>query len=255
MMENSAEQQTRHFFETLGFEVERIPSINNERRADYSIKDYKNTYIVEVKGKLENDEYQKNLNKGQLAYREEALGYTNRMSKLIREAAEQLNATPSEPEEYKIIVFVPEGYDPERQAIQFKSTLYGIVDLIDFYDKNTDYPKPCFYFTFNEFFKFRNLDAAIILKSRASRLFVNSFSRCINKLRKTILYKLHNKDNAICDPMKMEEDGEAFVAGCDLDRHDESAILDYVKKKYDLDFLLPLKPKNYRAAIQIRKKI
>ena len=106
MAENNAELQVRDFFEVHGFHIERIPEIEGEKRADYLANDSRASYLIEVKGRIEDNKYIKRLLEQGLASKEEELGRTNPISKQIREAAEQLRSESVSPEAFRIVSLV-----------------------------------------------------------------------------------------------------------------------------------------------------
>jgi Archaeal holliday junction resolvase (hjc). len=184
MKENNSERHVREFLEKQGFKVQRIPTVSGQKRADYHVTDSEKTYVVEVKGKTTGDEaYIESLMSSGEGFREEFLGRTNSISQGIREAAEQLLATPAESEAFRIVVFVATGDDPDTQALQIESTLYGTVELLSASsDGSGAVATPCFYFTFNEFFNLRSVDAALIFIPNGSRVYVNNFSQRVQEL-------------------------------------------------------------------------
>lgn len=253
MSENDAERQTRSFLESQGFNVERIPSAPDEQRADYRVTDENDVYIIEVKGRFEDEEYMHDLLEKGEAIREDFVGPTNVVSRQIRDAAEQLRATPAELAAFRVMALVAGGDDPGVQAMQFQSTLYGTVDLLVPAEDGSALAVPCFYFTFNEFFNLRHVDAALILVPGGSRVCLNSFSPRAEEFRHTRLWQLHEREGQICDPEQMEMREEAFIADCDLDRHDEPVLRSYIQNKYGLEHLpLPFKPKKVTAAKVVR---
>lgn len=163
MPENDAERQVRTFFESQRFHVERITSLQDERRADYRITHANEVYIIEVKGRIEDEEYERNLVEQGEAIREDLLGYTNPVSKQIRDAAKQLIVTPAEPSAFRVIEVVTAYNDYETHAEQFQSTLYGMVDLLIPAENSHARAILCYYFTFSEFYNLPKVDAALIL--------------------------------------------------------------------------------------------
>lgn len=248
MSENDAERLTRLFFESQAFQVERIPTATGEQRADYRVSDANHTYVVEVKGRIEDDDYAQELWHSGKAFREDALGRINAVSRRIRDAAQQLAATPTDATSFRIITLAAVGDDPETQATQFQATLYGIVDLLTPAEDGSARARPCFYFSFSEFFILRHVDAALILLPSGSRICLNSYGLKVEAFRQTALYQLHESHGAVADPERMEVRQEAFIADCNLDRRDESALLAYIKQKYTLDQVITFNPRKYTAS-------
>ncbi len=242
MPENEAERRVREFLEAQHFRVRRIDALPEEQRADFHVTHGSEVYIVEVKGMAGDEQYTRDLAERGDTIREDRIGRTNPVSKRIRESAEQLRSTPADTTVFRIISLVAIGDDPDVQADQFISTIYGIIDLIIPGDGGSARALPCFYFTFNEFFKMPDVDALLVLKPSASRICLNSFCTRARTFRQSKLWQLHVHHGAFCDPVEMEARGEAFIADCDLDRHHESLVRDYIRTKYRMDNLPPHLP-------------
>ena len=245
MPENDAEHQVRMFFESQRFHVDRIISLQDERRADYRVTHENEVYIVEVKGRIEDKEYERDLLEQGEAIREGLLGYTNPASKQIREAAKQLIVTPAEPSAFRVIALVTAYDDPETHAEQFQSTLYGMVDLLIPAENGHARAIPCYYFTFSEFYNLPEVDAALILIPGGAKICLNSFSTRLHEFRKTSLCQLLASVGAVSDPEEREKQGKAYIADCSLDRRDESLIREYVRRKYKLTHLPPHLPMTF----------
>lgn len=255
MKENSSERHVREFLEGQGFKVQRIATVPGQKRADYYVTNSDKSYVVEVKGKTGDEAYIESLLSNGEAFREEFLGRTNPISQDIREAAEQLLATPAEPEAFRLVAFVATGDDPYTQASQIESTLYGTVELLSASSDGLGaIATSCFYFTFSEFFNLRSVDAALIFIPDGSKVYVNNFSRRVQEFRTTNLYQIHAGQRAVCDPEIIESQGAAFIADCDLDRREESALIKYINRKYDVECIYTFKPKKYTAGKMISSK-
>jgi hypothetical protein len=249
--ETPEELEARKFFEHLGYVVTKIPEVDNEKRADYRVEDAADLFIVEVKGRGPDLNFTRQLEEFAYAESQQPVDRMNRISKQISNAADQLAAT-DDGSALRLIAFVAAGDDPDLQVEQFQRTLYGTVDLLQEGDSEVT-AVPCFYFTFNDFFRFRHVDGAVILSPRrGAKLCVNDFSDRRDRLRTSKLYQTLSASGAITDPMVLEKSGKAFVADTDdLNRRDETAVLDYVRKKYSRPELLTFRPTQYRAAAKI----
>ncbi|MDA2928195.1 hypothetical protein MYX78_13375 [Acidobacteria bacterium AH-259-G07] len=225
--ENPSELRVRNFLENQGFDVGRIQVNEKDRRADYKVRDESDTYIVEVKGRAEDEEYLEDLFRKGVAEKQKLLGRTNTMSGLIQEAADQLRSTPCEEGAFRIAAFVASTEDADVDLEQFESTLYGTVNLLTEEEDGIALATPCFYFTFNEFYRLPDVDAALIFAQRGSKLYLNTFSQRVEAFRRARLYELYDQHNAVVDPGEMERRETAFVADCNLDRRDEKALSDY----------------------------
>src|SRR5713101_4986654 len=161
------------------------------------------------------------------AFRTEAAGYTNTMASIIRDAAEQLDTTTPFPGEFKLIWFAAKGQNAQLQVDQFRSTLYGQVDILTATAGKPVRVIPGFYYTFNEFYKLPQIDGAIgcfdtlddlYLKAHAG-FYLNSYSPRASELKQTKLFKMFARAAAICDPSALEATGDALICNHDTDRH------------------------------------
>lgn len=148
------------------------------------------------------------------------------------------------------MVLVAAGHDPEVQEKQFRSTLYGEVDLITEEMKDGHaLARPCFYLSFSEFYRLPDVDAALTVLGNRCRLFLNAFSRRLDTLRVSQLYQAIDQSGAVVDPERMESAGEAFIADGDTDRRDQDAVLAYVKAQYALPTAITFEPTHVKAGV------
>ena len=248
--EDYGEEITRRFFEIHGFRIEKIPKVEGDRRADFNIKDDKNTYIVEVKRKSQDEKYVRELRERGEAYKTNVLGRTNAISTLIRTAAEQIRKTPKNEEEkgaFHLIVLVASDRDEDTQLSQFESTIYGLVDLLD----ETATAKPCFYFTFSEFYGLKDIDAILVLSANKCALCLNNLGARSEEMRETKLYAINYNYGALRDPEKMESNGNAYIADCTIDRHNEDEVLAYIKKKYGIEKMMTLRLEKHTGTMRV----
>jgi len=69
---------------------------------------------------------------------------------------------------------------------QFRSTLYGEVDVVTARAQEGRRTIPCYYYTFNEFYNLRRIiDGAIASSQTRSGLYINSLSQNADALKKT----------------------------------------------------------------------
>jgi hypothetical protein len=254
--ETPEEIEARGFFEFRGYIVTRIPEARDGQRADYSLKDGTDRYIVEVKSRGPDQDFASQLERGARAESKQPMGRTNTISRQVKEASDQLAATdPDDLSALRLIVFVAAGDDPELQVEQFKRTLYGIVDLLR-QEASEAIATPCFYFTFNEFFRFPHVDGALVLFPMGAQktdvhLYANGYSCRSDRLRASKLYQQLALSGAVTDPVMLERAGKAFVADTDLDRRNEGAVLSYIRNKYGQPELLDVRFKKLRVAVKV----
>jgi hypothetical protein len=234
MSEDANHRYARHRLEQLGLRVEEVPTRDGELRADYLAFQSSYSYVIEVKGPGEDESSYEELVSRGIATRIKPDARTNPLSKKIRTAARQLEATPAPKHSFRLIVLVTGEQDSGLKASQYLATLYGIENLIYLEGDEVRGPTKCYYFTFNEFFELEAVEAAIIMTPTGSRLCPNTFADRYGDFVQSELYAMHLSSGAVQDPLGAEEAGEAFVADTDLDRHDQTQILDFVRTKYSL---------------------
>lgn len=246
--EDETELYMRLVLEHEGFQVTRIPS-SSKKTADYRVSDDRHSYVIEVKRKEDDPEclarFQKEfLEKGE-ASRSESGGHTNVMAGIIRDAAKQLESTPTEPGEFKLIWFAAWGERPELQMDQFRSTLYGEVTILIATPHEGIRQIPCFYYTFNEFYKLPHIDGAIAFSEARGGLYLNSFCPKADALKQTKLFRMFEKAGAVCDPSALEASGNALIFDKDTDRRNKAAVYEILRQKYRFGPLemLPLESK------------
>jgi Holliday junction resolvase len=91
--QNKTESAVRTFLENQGFSVSRIKKSETMKRADFVVEDDRHSYIVEVKGRDENSDYEESIASEGIGERLDYMGRTNAMSALVEEAAAQLRST------------------------------------------------------------------------------------------------------------------------------------------------------------------
>jgi len=119
-----------------------------------------------VKKRIADAEFARQVEQFSWSETEDPIARTNVISRQIGDAADQLNATdPDDASALRLITFVVAENDPDIHVEQFQRTLFGTVDLLT-ESSGGVVAVPCFYFTFNDFFRFRCVDAAVILSPR-----------------------------------------------------------------------------------------
>lgn len=226
--------------EAKGFSVKSIPTENPKKTPDLIAMHNDQVFVIEIKTKRDNLEQiakdNTQLARGLAVTHAEPLGRKNVFSGDISDGVQQLAAYPDSPGVFKLLWLHASGQDEDVQFRQSQGTLYGTTDLIDV-GSGTKSSIPCYYFHFNEFFRYReNLDGAIITDSQKGQLCINTFSLKLKEFKTSALVVAFA--DGICDPDKLEASGEAFIADCDYDRRNENLILSYLKSKYNREHLI-----------------
>lgn len=235
MSDKAVKELLAKVIELHGFRVSVLSERAGKRTADLMAEDSCNRYFIEIKTKLDSDDVLRETKEGlynnAVYMHEEQTGRTNTMAGVVERAVEQLAASAERLTDIRLIWFVASGLYQPMQIEHFRSTLYGNVDLFDVDNPNTS--RPCFYFTFNEFFPHKDgLDGAIVGSISAGTFLLNNFSPRYNAVRQSRLY--HVFGDGVCDPQALETKGDAYIADCDADRRDKFAVLGYLRHKYGI---------------------
>ena len=221
--------------ENMGFWVDRI-SESDRPRPDLLASDRDASYVIEVKTKEPNVEVTAKrdeiLESGEVFSHVEPLGPRNLLSGLVRNAVKQLRAySPSELTDlYSIVWLFCAGLHAEDQCEQFINTLYGSTTITDW---DGDFTGPCYFFRNSEFYRHQNtLDAAVVSTEEELLLCLNPLSHRYEKIKETKL--ISELLDCTLDPLEREARGEALFVDSDVDRGNEQAILDFLRKKYSL---------------------
>lgn len=242
---------------SLGFSVTRIAESRN-KSPDFLVKDPVHTYLVELKDKFPDaaklEQRNEVLSRGQTYEEQQSTGYNNAVSAVIRDALKQLAAFKGETVHFKLIWLHARGRKPDIQLDQFRATLYGSVDIVDLAEivgvEASTVARPCFYFSFSEFYRFRYiLDGAIIATDKKALFCLNSLSPRYQGLRHSKLKLIF--EHGICDPKELEGDGRAYIADCEGSRRDKQRILKYIQRKYNRPKLIDLTMQDYSAEVLV----
>jgi len=142
------------------------------------------------------------------------------------------------------------GKAPDLKMRQFLATLYGVMYIGDF--EKSGPSLPCFYFSFNEFYRSSEIiDGAIISTRQEAKLCLNNFSTRYMALKNSVLYRKFQ--GGICDPERLESEGKAYIADCDLDRSNKKAVLKYIQNKYNKKKLLDIEMKHHSVELSLKR--
>lgn len=230
-----SESRVKRFLCDIGFTVIKLHERVGHKIADFQVTDTsENTYIIEVKSQAEDLVYLQELSEKGEVFRKDEVLRTNVATRVIREAVDQIRATPSPEKSSGVIAIVVAPDDPGTQVSEFVSTLYGTRFLVLLDNDGEAGSIECYYFDYNEFFTTRDIEAVIIFSDYGCRLYINTFAKKLVEFRETDLFHVFEEKNAIIDPEIIEQAGAAYIANTDLDRKDEEKLIDYIISKYSL---------------------
>ena len=218
-----------------GLSVRKIPEskIRYEKRPDFEVKSDGFTYLIEVKSREDDKkkvaEKKETLEEGEIYGQHKALVRKNTVSGIIREAYDQLINYGSN-DCYRIVWLCAISDAQTAKFEQFKAALYGKTQMFDLDGDGSH--RPCYFYRDSDFFRYRNiLDAAIVSTLSQIELCFNPFS-VKNIEFQTSKFAETFKDS-VCDPIKDESKGYAYIVDSDVDRKNESAVMRYLRDKYN----------------------
>lgn len=219
-----------------GFTVEDIPQVSGERRADLRARWLDEEYLVEAKGKGETTNWRTFLSE----VRERGLATTareikqwNTVSAVIRDAHDQLVATPASDSAFRILWLVAAHADSSFVLSSVEKRLFGLENLVAIKStRSLPETKLCYYYSHSDFVRLPDLDAAVLSTQEAGFMCVNSFSPRRCSLRTSRLYEILNRGGAIRDPEISEQRGDAFLIDGNIDRTSGKAQWNFLREKY-----------------------
>lgn len=161
------------------------------------------------------------------------LVHNNRLSGIVRKAANQLASSGAEvPHDLRVVWMTGTGRDAEAKYYQFIATLYGSTNILE---RDKPDMKPCYFFRNSDFFRFRErLDGAVAAYLSGDivtmKLCLNPYAHGWQALRDSPYAKRFT--TGLIDPLAEEAAGEAYVADTDTQRTDQGAVLSYLQAKY-----------------------
>lgn len=220
----------KRFFETLGYQVEKINE-SNEESPDFIISDDTSSSVLELKTKFpsleEIEERKRRLYSGAIHNVHEIILGNNTLSGIIKKAKNQLRNYREE-NILRLVWLLATGHLAEPRMFQFEATLYGSTTIA-----STERALGCYFFYNSDFYRFREiLDGAIISTETRAKLLLNSLSPRYEQLKNSSLPKYLG--DAVVDPIELESNALAFMLDGDVDRKDKETILAYLRKKYGL---------------------
>lgn len=217
--------------EDLGFDVQQLEEREIEKTPDLLVETNRQRFLIEIKEKEDDPARAEReaaiAREGGMAERYEYWGPRNTVSRIAKEAAQQLTSWPEDQRDFCVLWLHAEGRDPESQWEQFRGTLLGTTNIIEM---DQDSMKECFFFHDSAFYRWRDvLDGAIVSAANEAQLWVNPLSARADGLQASELARAFGHCH---DPREYEERGEAYIADCEIDRKDTGAVKLYLQEKY-----------------------
>lgn len=234
MVYDAFRNKVKSCLEESGYKVSIIPEENDVKRADLFAKCDSDALIIEVKCKFDDKNLCETLNKtepGKQVPYFKSIKRQNHLASLVKKASEQINATRQlYGNVFGVIWFRPNPliglYDSDKQI---KLNLYGgryaFVDA----PNGSKLCVPCYYCTYSDFYRYRNIDAVILNIEDGALLLPNPFSAIKHDFQKTRLYQDFEHLSAIWTPELSKAEETALYIEGSFDLQDQSLI------KYELE--------------------
>jgi len=190
--------------------------------------------VVEVKSRVDDAKTADQLTHapvGEILEREGDLGRKNRLSAVVEEASLQIADSQHQYPGVGILWFRANprlGFDDSEHQMQ--ATLLGIRDVVWIRGDDSK-GTSAFGATFSDFYRFPNIDAAVLEIEDKGRLLLNPFSRRKPELMHTRLYEFFAKTGGVLDIDEIPAP-KAFIVRGEVDRGDENAVRKALCEQY-----------------------
>jgi hypothetical protein len=215
---------------SVGISAEKIPE-SSQRTPDLLASDSERRYLIEVKSRSDDETLKTELREKRMAYRTWPVGPTKAVVGIFQYAISQIAAKASD--ELRLIWVCVESRRGGEQTLadQVRHTLYGISRIAGSGRAAT--APECYFFHESIFYRYQQLDGAVITFQNRLVLCLNTYSPRVSELRKSKL--AHAFPRNILDPLQLEREGRCLIADCAADRKDSAAMLEHLRAKYLLD--------------------
>ena len=223
-----------------------------EGRCDFRATDrFGQRYLVEVKGFWDNEDIRNNLMLSGVHNASIALDSHAASEAAIRKAVEQqFPGTPTEDDALWIVAILNRAvHGAEAMDHRLFATIYGVRKVIYAGPSGEGESNDCLYFSHSAFHRHPKLDAVLLFNLNGDvSLHINDFGNRKDVICGSTLGRYFDGCGAMSQARSLETGGFLF-ADCDVDRRDEPAVLDYVKRKYGLSGALLSRPKEYSSTV------
>jgi len=220
----------------FGFEAEKIPEQHVER-ADIHAWKGEDHYLFEVKSRDDHPGLMKINQKTQdleIAEYSKELKRSNKISSILEKASTQLAETPKPNNEFSCVWFRAADHLIPDEIEFIKASLYGIRHLLISDSSGIFYHAKCYYYDYNDFYNFKNINAVVFDNGRSIHICINNHSDRIEEFSMSGLYSVFNKSNSIIDPDRFDEDSGILVADIECPRSQEDKVKEYLQNKYEI---------------------
>ncbi len=221
--------------EALGFKVDVVREVPNEKRPDLVASKDNTTMFVEVKVRVEDRELRAKMESVGVGATKSiviSLDKHNSLSEHVEKANAQLGAAAAS-DDFRLLWFRADSgpfvHDPREQI---GATLLGI--RMVFAERNAERRvRPCIYAGYADLFRCREIDGVMIEIDGALTLVLNQFSQRQEAFACSPICAAVSP--AIVDVQRNTREDLYYVVDSDVNRRDEDALLAFLRTKYPRD--------------------
>ena len=232
-MDDRDREDVKMVLERLGYQVRVLPTVKDEKRPDLLAIRGDTRMFVEVKTRVQDSTLRAAMEAVPLGATESILTPIkkhNALSAEIKDANEQLGTLASHGDHRLLWLRAHNDLFVHGARDQVVSTLLGI-RVVDAERDGSRRHFRCAYAGFADFFRFREIDGAMIEKGDALTLVLNQFSdRHVAFSASHICNVLPS--GAVVDVGQAARDGDCYVVDGDIDRKDDEAVLEFLRAKH-----------------------
>lgn len=250
------ELEARRFFEALGLTVTAIDTAQT-RTPDLQVDGDGPGYLVEVKKRIDTEEFTRALRDLSDGEQARPLGVDPNLKRVLDNAHDQLRQVDSAHDRLWIVwmkVDIHAGADVGLRTVA--GTLYGIKEAI--------LPKEhgegaisieCYYARPGAFERRLGLDVVIVSASQGFCAFVNELSPRSGQLVTTRFAQRLAERRALVIPSQLEAEGRCMLADRALDRRDEAVVVGDLRRRYGQPVFCLAEPEHYVAITHVTSKL
>jgi hypothetical protein len=227
-----------------GVQVNDIPTADlaNKKAADFLATFGSSRVLIEEKTKEDDPIYLAHraggLESGEVHGTTLPIRRDETISAIVRNASRQLKSSSDLPHDFRLMWFTAIGVTARGKYEQFMATLYGRTNIIEL---NAGGYRRCYFFRHADFFRRASvMDGAVAAHtdgtSISARLCLNPLSPRYEQLKCSEVLKPFQE--AIEDPIEMEQSGSAFIIDAAIDRNNEAQLLLFLQEKYKTGSLM-----------------
>jgi hypothetical protein len=237
--EMSSDDVAKTILEKLGLTIEKLKEPGNRKEADF-LAHYENEVFI-IEAKLRGDEKKElsrrenTLSKGGIYLKDETSGRDNTVSGALSNARNQIISSANNyNHDLRIIFHLSKGINAKAKCEIATDTLLGRTNILDFKSGSC---KPCYFFSYSDFYTFRHaFDAAIVgyLDSKLHiNVYANPHSPRYQKTKESKFLALLK----IRDPFLEESQGKAYIPDFDVSVKEPAEVLRNICNKYNNSML------------------